>query len=83
MENEMTRTEVLEKVQDIVRDAIDREDIILTPETTADDVEGWDSLVHIQIVAAIQSSFKIRFSALEMISWTNVGELCNAILSKL
>lgn len=79
----MTHTEVLEKVQEFVRDAIDRENIILSPEMTADDVQGWDSLIHIQIIAAIQSHFKIKFSALEMISWSNVGELCDTIISKL
>lgn len=79
----MDKKEVLEKVQDIFRDVLDNDDIELRTENTADDIENWDSLNHIQIVAEIQDFYKIKFSAREMISWDNVGDMCESILSKL
>jgi acyl carrier protein len=79
----MERSTILEQLNEIFIDAIDDEDIRLAFETTADDVEGWDSLTHIQLVVAIEKKFKIRFTSNEIQSWKNVGELIDSIESKL
>lgn len=79
----MERNTILEQLNEIFIDAIDDEDIRLTYETTANDVEGWDSLTHIQLVVAIEKHFKIRFTSNEIQSWKNVGELIDSIESKL
>jgi acyl carrier protein len=79
----MERSTILEQLNEIFIDAIDDEDIRLAYETTADDVEGWDSLTHIQLVVAIEKNFKIRFTSNEIQSWKNVGELIDSIESKL
>jgi acyl carrier protein len=79
----MERSTILEQLNEIFIDAIDDEDIRLAYETTADDVEGWDSLTHIQLVVAIEKHFKIRFTSNEIQSWKNVGELIDSIESKL
>lgn len=78
----MERNEVLARVQDIYRDVLDDEDIILSDATTADDIEEWDSLSHIQLIVAIEKAFKIKFSSKEILSWKNVGELIDCILSR-
>lgn len=57
----MEKTEILVKVQDIFRDVLDNEEIVLNNDTSADDIEEWDSLSHIQLIVAIEKHFKIKF----------------------
>lgn len=78
----MENNEILAKVQDIFRDVLDNEDIVLSPQTTADDVEDWDSLSHIQLIVAIEKEFKIKFTSKEILSWANVSEMVECIASK-
>ena len=78
----MEKIEILTKVQDIFRDLLDDETIVLTSETTADDVEGWDSLIHIQLIVAIEKYFKIKFTSREILTWKNVGEMIDCISLK-
>jgi acyl carrier protein len=79
----MDKAETLKQVNAIFIDVMDNEDIILTSETTANDVDDWDSLNHIQLVVAIEKQFKIRFTSREIQGWNNVGEMVNSISSKL
>ena len=64
----MTQEDILSKVQNIFRDVLDEENISLTSQTTANDIEEWDSLTHIQLVVAIEKSFKIKFTKKEILS---------------
>ena len=79
----MEREVILEQLNEIFVDIIDEEDINLTYESTATEVDGWDSLTHIQLVVAIEKHFKIRFLSREIQNWKNVGELIESINSKL
>jgi len=79
----MNNTEILQQVEAIFKDVLDENDIILTETSTANDVEGWDSLTHIQLIVAIEKHFKIKFSSKEILSWKNVGEMIDSIFSKL
>ena len=79
----MKREELLAEVQDIFRDVLDNEDIVLEDNTTADDVEEWDSLSHIQLIVAIEKAFKVKFATKEILSWKNVGELMDCLNEKL
>lgn len=78
----MEKTEILEKVQEIFRDVLDNEDIVLSNDTTADDIDEWDSLSHIQLIVNIEKSFKIKFTSKEILSWNNVGEMIDCIAGK-
>ena len=76
-------TEILQKVSEIFKDILDDEDVKVVETSTADDIEEWDSLTHIQLVVAIEKHFKIRFTAAEINSFQNVGEMCTGIQKKL
>ena len=76
------RSEILERVTKVFRDEFDNDDLVITDETTADDVEEWDSLSHVQLICSIEKEFKIRFSSKEIMKWRNVGELVDSIISK-
>ena len=79
----MEQQQILEKLNGIFADVLDNEDIKLTETTTAADIEEWDSLYHIQLVVAIERNYKIKFTASEIQSWKNVGDMINAVKSKL
>jgi len=78
----MNTEEILEQVQEIFHDQLDDESIVLTSETTADDVDDWDSLTHIMLVVAIEKHFKVKFTSKEILSWKNVGEMMDCIIEK-
>lgn len=78
----MEKNQILEEVQDIFREVLDNEEIVLASETTADDIEEWDSLTHIQLIVAIEKHFKIKFTSKEILSWQNVGEMVECIAAK-
>lgn len=78
----MERQEVFEKLTGVFEDVFDIEDVELTDATSADDIEEWDSLSHVQLIVAIEKAFKMKFTSLEIMKWKNVGELVDSILSK-
>ena len=78
----MERDDILKKVEEIFREELEVDDLVLTDETTADDVEEWDSLSHVQLVVALEKGFGIKFTSREILSWDNVGDLVDCIASK-
>ena len=79
----MERNEILSRVQKVFREELELDDLELTDETTADDVEEWDSLSHVQLVVALEKAFAVKFSSREILSWDNVGDLVSCIQKKL
>ena len=76
----MERKEIFDKMEEIFTDIMD---LKLNDETSADDIEEWDSLSHIQIIVAIEKAFGIKFSSQEMITWKNVGDMVDCIQNKI
>ena len=79
----MDRKTVFLKLDEVFCDVLDLDEITLNDATTMDDVEDWDSLSHVHLVMEIQKAFGIKFTSLEIISWKNVGEMVDSILSKM
>lgn len=79
----MTKEQILEKIQDILRDIFDDDELAVTETTCAADVEGWDSLQQISIIAAIEYEFKVKFSLTDMKNAENVGQLADVIAQRL
>lgn len=79
----MERNEIFTRVKSIFREELELEDVELNDETTADDVEEWDSLSHVQLIVAMEKAFGIKFSSREILSWDNVGDLVDCISKKI
>lgn len=79
----MERQEIFEKLREIFVDVLDLDACELTDETTANDIEEWDSLSHIQLIVAIEKALGIKFTALQIMKWRNVGEMVDSIEEKL
>ena len=79
----MTREEIFDNLNEVFRDVFDDENIVVNENTTADDIEDWDSLEHINLVVAIENEFGIKFSMGETTSLKNVGEMVSLINQQL
>jgi acyl carrier protein len=75
--------EIYEELNSVFRKVFDDDDIIVNPETTANDIEKWDSLSHINLVYVIEKHFKVKFRDSEIIKWKNVGQMAESISEKL
>jgi acyl carrier protein len=78
-----SRSEIMEVLTAIFRDVLDDPSLVLRDETTAADVEAWDSLRHIDLIVAVERKFKIRFTTREVVALKNVRELADLIQKKL
>ena len=73
---------VLEQLQEIFRDAFDDDELVISPTTTARDIEDWDSLMQIQLIIAAERRFGIKFTTQEMNGLKNVGDFVALIEEK-
>jgi acyl carrier protein len=74
---------ITEKLTQVFREVFDEDTLVLTDEMTADDVDAWDSLSHVNLMIAIEIAFGIEFKQNEIQSFANVGELRQSIEEKL
>ncbi len=79
----MTREEIYKQLDEVFQDVFDDESIQVNDSTTADDIEDWDSLEHINLVVAIENKFGIKFNMNEVTSMKNVGEMVDIILERI
>ncbi len=78
----MEEKEVYERLNEVFRDVFDDDDLEVNAETTADDIDDWDSLSHITLVSAVEDEFGIRFKMGEVSGMKNVGEMVDTIISR-
>lgn len=75
----MNRTEILEKLNEVFHDVFDNDDIVVTEQTNANDIEEWDSLIHITLISAVEDEFDVSFDMKTVVSMKNVGDMIDAI----
>jgi acyl carrier protein len=78
----VSRDDVMRKVSDIFCDVMDLDEVDLKDETTADDVDEWDSLSHVRLIVSVEKAFSIKFSNAEIAELSRFGDLIDAILAK-
>ena len=74
---------VSDKLKKIISDELGLDNFDFKDETTADQVPGWDSFNHINVILAVEKAYEIRFKGLEILRVKNIGELQNLIDSKI
>jgi len=77
----MTRESIYEKLNEVFQDVFDDDSIMVNAETTADDIEDWDSLEHINLVSAVEKTFGVKFTMAQVVGMKNVGEMVDVILT--
>jgi acyl carrier protein len=78
----MSHEDILEQVREIMLDVFDLDELTISDNTTAKDIEDWDSLSHIRLVVSVEKHFGIRFSTAEIESFDTVGAMVRAIAAK-
>jgi acyl carrier protein len=66
---------ILTRMTAVFREVFDDDELVLKPELTANEVDGWDSLAHIRLILSVQKAFGVKFSPVEMNRLKNVGDL--------
>ena len=79
----MNKEEIKIKVQDIVQDVFQSPSLEINPEMTANDVDKWDSLTHLTMIAKVEETFGFRFKLKEMVKMKNVGDMLDIINEKI
>jgi acyl carrier protein len=79
----MTREEVYTNLNEVFQDVFDDESITVNDATTANDIEDWDSLEHINLVVAVEQKFGIKFNMGEVNSFKDVGAMVDTIMERL
>ena len=70
------------RLNKVFRDVFDDDSITVNPKTTANDIEDWDSLEHITLIAAVEKEFKMKFKMGEIAAMKNVGEMANIVAAR-
>lgn len=79
----MDRKEILSKVTKAVIEIVEHQNFELTETTTANDVDGWESVTHMMIISEIEKEFNIKFKLMDLMNMNNTGDLINSISSEL
>jgi acyl carrier protein len=78
----MTSEDIMAQLRELMIDVFDVDDLQITPATSAEDVEEWDSLSHVRLVVAVERKFGIKFKNSEIEGLKSVGDLVNLIEAK-
>mgnify|MGYP000035703354 CR=1 FL=1 len=76
----MTHEAILEKLNEIFQDIFDDDSLVITETTTANDVEDWDSIEHINLIVGVEEEFGFKIPMGKVVTMKNVGEMVDIIL---
>lgn len=78
----LSEKEIYSRLNEVFRDVFDDDDITVNAKTVADDIEDWDSMMHITLIGAVEDEFGVRFKMGEVSTMKNVGEMAHIIASR-
>jgi acyl carrier protein len=76
-------TQTLEQLNEVFQEVFEDDDLQVQPKTSARDIDEWDSLMHVNLVLAVESRFNVRFTSTEVAALKDVGELAGLVEKKL
>ncbi|MCF7560804.1 acyl carrier protein [Sabulilitoribacter multivorans] len=79
----MNREDILEKVTIAFSKVLEHNNFTLTNNTTADDVDGWESITHMMIISEIENDFNIKFKLMDLMNMNSIGDLLDSLESEL
>lgn len=79
----MNELEIIKSLQILMREFFQRPDLTITENTTATDIEAWDSLNHMSLIGEVEKQFRIQFDFFEVMEFENIGELIQSIKTKI
>ena len=71
--------DILEQIGLVIADVFDDDELVVTEDTTAEDVDGWDSFAQMQIIAGVEETFDIHFTIEEVVGFKSVGDMVRAV----
>lgn len=75
----MTHNEINSRLNSVFESVFDRPGLTVEDKTTAKDVDGWDSLTHVELIVAVEKAFRVRFTTKEVKALDNVGDFIRLI----
>ncbi len=72
-------TDRLARLNRVFQDVFDDDELQIGPQTSAKDIEGWDSLMHVTLIVNVERAFGVKFSSSEVAALQNVGDLISLI----
>jgi acyl carrier protein len=82
MQMSNTVESIKSKIETIAKGVFNNPGLVFEMNTTAKDVDGWDSMTNLLLIDAIETDFGIKFSLDEILEFKNIGEICTCILNK-
>jgi acyl carrier protein len=78
----MTETEAYDSLTNLFREIFADDEITLGAGTSANDIEGWDSIMHIKLIVAVETRLGLRFRTSEIDTLHNIGDFVRLIMAK-
>jgi acyl carrier protein len=78
----MEREKVVQKLTEIFRKVFSDDALVISNELTANDVERWDSLSHMLMIAEVETEFSVKFKLKELNKMRNAGDMIDLIIAK-
>ncbi len=72
-------SDIFEKVVEVIKETLENKKLDIKPETSAEEIDEWDSLTHLQLISALEAQFKISFALGELQELQNVGDMVKLI----
>lgn len=79
----MNKEEISSKIREAFVKVLEHDNFELTDATTANDVDGWESITHMMIISEVEKSFEIKFKLMDLMNMNNVGDLIRTVESEL